>query len=64
MILVLVLWIVVILSLMAYSMLYQVSSEMSITSARKKQLQAEALARAGIAKAVVDLRNDLLFDNV
>lgn len=63
-ILVLVLWIVVILSLMAYSMLYQVSSEMSITSARKKQLQAEALARAGIAKAVVDLRNDLLFDNV
>ena len=63
-ILVLVLWIVVILSLMAYSMLYQVSSETSITSVRKKQLKAEALARAGIAKAIVDLRNDSLFDSV
>ncbi|MCC6547042.1 general secretion pathway protein GspK [Candidatus Sumerlaeota bacterium] len=63
-ILVLVLWIIVILSLMAYSMLYQVSSETTIISTRKKQLQAEAFARAGVAKAVVDLRNDLLFDNV
>jgi type II secretory pathway component PulK len=63
-ILVLVLWIIVILSLMAYSLLFQISSETSITSARKKQLKAEALARAGIAKAIVDLRNDILFDYV
>lgn len=63
-VLVLVLWIVVILSLMAYSLLFQVSSETTITSARRRQLRAEALARAGVAKAIIDLRNDLLFDNI
>lgn len=61
-ILVLVLWIVVILSLIAYSLLYQVSTETSMTSVRKKQLRAEALARAGVAKAIIDLRNDMIFD--
>lgn len=60
-ILVLVLWILVILSLMAYSLLFQVSTETSITATRKKYLQAKALARAGVAKAIIDLRNDMIF---
>jgi type II secretory pathway component PulK len=62
-ILVLVLWILVLLSLMAYSLLFQVSTETTITSTRKKQLKALALARAGVGRAIIDLRNDLLFDN-
>ncbi len=61
-VLVIVLWLIVILSLMAYSLLFQVSSEVTVTSTRKKQLQAEFLARAGLSKAIIDLKNDLLFD--
>jgi type II secretory pathway component PulK len=61
-ILVLVLWMVIILSLIAYSLLFQVTMETSMTSARKKQVKAEALARGGAAKAVIDLKNDLIFD--
>ncbi len=62
-VLVLVLWIVMILTMMAYSLLFQVSLQASMTGTRKKMLQAEALSRAGIAKAIVDLRNDMLFDS-
>ena len=61
-VLVLVLWVVVLLSLIGYSLLLQVSVDASVTTARKRQLEAEMLARAGVAKAIVDLRNDLLFD--
>jgi type II secretory pathway component PulK len=61
-VLVLVLWVVVILSLIAYSLLFQSASETTMTSQRKKYLQAEALARSGLAKAIVDLRNDMIFD--
>lgn len=60
----LVLWILIILSLMVYSLLFQVTTESTITSQRKKQLQAQALARAGIGKAIVDLRNDSIFDSL
>lgn len=63
-IMLLVLWILIILSLMVYSLLFQVTTETTITSQRKKQLQAQALARAGIGKAIVDLRNDSIFDSV
>ncbi len=60
--LILVLWIVVILSLLAYSLIYQMTLETRLTSARKKTFQAKALARAGLAKGFVDLRNDLIAD--
>lgn len=62
-ILLLVLWIVVVLSLITYSLLFQITTEAAITTTRKRSLQAEALARAGIAKAIVDLRNDMVFDH-
>src|SRR5690606_26395733 len=59
----LVLWIAVILSLLAYSILYQMSLESRVTSLRARQLEARTLARAGIAKAFTDLKNDMIFDN-
>jgi type II secretory pathway component PulK len=61
-VLVLVLWVVVLMSLIGYSLLLQVSVDASVTTSRKRQLEAEMLARAGVARAIVDLRNDLLFD--
>jgi type II secretory pathway component PulK len=62
MILVLVLWIAVILSMLAYSVLYQMSLELRLTSMERKSLEAKSLARAGLAKGFVDLRNDMIFD--
>ncbi|MBI5154765.1 general secretion pathway protein GspK [Candidatus Poribacteria bacterium] len=61
-VLILVLWISVILTLMAYSVLYQMTLETRLTSTRKKTLVAKSLARAGVARAFTDLRNDLIFD--
>lgn len=60
--LVLVLWMTAILSMMSYSVLYQVTIEMRLGSVRNRALQSEMLARAGLAKAFADLRNDLIFD--
>jgi type II secretory pathway component PulK len=60
--LVLVLWVVTILSLLMYSLLFNLTLETRITSVRKKTVQAKAIARAGLAKGFVDLRNDLIAD--
>ncbi|MGF1573309.1 MAG: general secretion pathway protein GspK [Sumerlaeia bacterium] len=60
--LILVLWIVTILSLLMYSLLFTLTLETRITSVRKRSQQAEGIARAGIAKGFVDLRNDLIAD--
>jgi type II secretory pathway component PulK len=62
-VLVIVLWIAIILGLISYSILFQISVEASVTSTRKRQLEAEALARAGVAKAIIDLRNDMILDH-
>lgn len=59
----LVLWIVTILSLMAYSVIYQMSVETRLQSLRLRSLEAQGLARAGIARGIVDLRNDMIADN-
>ncbi len=60
-VLILVLWIVIVLTIMAYSLLFETTTEATVTGTRKRQLQAEMLARAGVAKAIVDLRNDIMF---
>lgn len=60
--LIVVLWIVTLLSLLVYSLLFTLTLETRITSTRKKSQQAEGIARAGIAKGFVDLRNDLISD--
>ena len=61
-VLVLVLWIVILLTIISYSLLFQVTVDGSVTASRKRYLEAEMLARAGVARAIVDLRNDLIFD--
>ena len=63
-ILVLTLWIVLVLSLMAQSLVFEMRVEMKLTNAYRAQLTAEQLARIGVARAVADLRNDMLFDSV
>ena len=61
-ILVLTLWIVVVLGLISASMLEEVYLELKLAKFQREQLEAMALARAGLARAVADLRNDLLMD--
>lgn len=61
--LLLTLWMTIILAFILYAVLADSMSEVRITSLRKRQAQAEALARAGVARATVDLKNDLIFDN-
>lgn len=52
----------VILTLMVYALLASAASETRITTLRKRSLQAESLARAGVARTIADLKNDLIFD--
>lgn len=56
------LWLAVVLAIIAYSLAYQVQLEMKLTKLFRQRAQATALARAGIAKAVADLKNDLMLD--
>ncbi|MCD6386055.1 general secretion pathway protein GspK, partial [Candidatus Sumerlaeota bacterium] len=56
------LWIAVVLAIIAYSLSYQVRLEMKLTKQFRQSAQARALAQAGIAKAVADLKNDLIID--
>lgn len=59
-ILILTLWITLILSYMALSVAYELRLNMKLAHQNQKRLHALGLARAGLAKAVVDLRNDRL----
>ncbi len=57
-ILVIALWIAIILSMMALSLAHELRINMKLAKYSMDQLDARALARAGLAKAVMDLRND------
>lgn len=59
-ILILSLWIAMILSIMAFSVAYEVRINLRLAHQGQGILKARGLARAGIAKAVMDLRNDKL----
>lgn len=59
-ILILSLWIAMILSMMAFSVAYELRLNLRLTKQSQDVLKARALARAGLAKAVMDLRNDKL----
>ncbi|MBN1868656.1 general secretion pathway protein GspK [Candidatus Sumerlaeota bacterium] len=63
-ILVLTLWIVLVLTLMAQSLVFEMRVEMKLSGVYRDQLIAEQLARIGLARAVADLRNDYFFDRV
>ncbi len=56
--LVLVLWLIIVLSVMAYSLTWEMRMGLKMTSQGRKRVQALGLARAGLAHAVMDLRND------
>ncbi len=61
-ILLLTLWIVTVLSLIAYSLAYEMRLEVRLTKIKKDNLIAFELAKAGVAKALCDLKNDMLID--
>ena len=61
-ILVLTLWIVVVLGLISASMLSEIYLGLKLAKYQRDDFEAMALARAGVAKAVADLRNDLIMD--
>ena len=63
-VLILTLWIVVILSLIAYSFSYEMQLETSLTKLRKENMYAYGYARAGVARAILNLKNDLIFDQL
>jgi len=59
-ILILTLWIAMILAVMAYSSAHEMQTSMRLVRGGHHRLQAWALARVGMARAVNDLRNDKL----
>lgn len=56
--LVLTIWLIIILTIMAYSLSYEMMLGMKMTGQGRRRVEALGLARAGLAKAVTDLRND------
>jgi len=61
-IIILTLWLVTVLALIAYSLAYEMRSEGRLTKLKKDQLLAYQLAKAGVAKAICDLKNDMLME--
>ncbi len=61
-VLILSLWLVIVLSMMAYSLTYELRIGLRMTSQAKRKLQATAIARAGMAHAVNDLKNQRLLN--
>jgi hypothetical protein len=59
-ILVLSLWISMILAIMAFSVAYELRVNMRLSRMTQDRLKARGLARAGLAKSVIDLKNDRL----
>jgi len=62
-ILVLTLWIVVVLGIISASMLQEIYLELKLTKYQHDDFEAMVLARAGVARAIADLRNDLMMDH-
>lgn len=59
-IMVLVIWVILILSVVAYSLAYEMRISLKMTSQGIKRIKAQGLARVGLARGVMDLRNDRL----
>ncbi|MCL5269699.1 MAG: general secretion pathway protein GspK [bacterium] len=58
--LVLTLWLTLVLAVIAYSLSHEMQLGLRMTSQAQRRVKALAIARAGLAKAVADLRNDRL----
>ena len=61
-ILIITLWMAVVLSVIAYSLANELQMEIKLTKMRKDSTNAMAMARAGVARAIMDLKNDLLLE--
>jgi len=61
-ILILTLWMVTVLSLLAYSLAYEMRIEARLTKLKKDNFVAFQLAKAGVAKAICDLKNDMIIE--
>ena len=61
-VLILTLWIVVVLSLVFYSLMDELALDARLTAMQKKDMQAFYAARAGVARAVANLTNDTVID--
>jgi len=61
-VLILTLWMVTVLSMIAYSLAFEMRLEARLTKLKKDNLIAFQLARAGLAKAACDLKNDMVLD--
>ena len=59
-IMVMALWLILVLTVMAYSLAYEMRLGLKSTSYAQKRVKALGLARAGLAHAVMDLKNDRL----
>jgi len=60
--LILTLWVILIMTIMAYSILHEANLNVDLTQQYRDRFYAMALARAGVGRAAVDLRNDLRLD--
>lgn len=58
------LWIVVILCVIAYSLSYELRIDTKISALQRDDYLAYTLAKAGVARAILDLKNDSIFDHV
>jgi len=56
------LWVVVLLSIMAYSAMFEANLNIDLTRLDRDRFYARMMARAGIGRAMLDLRNDLRYD--
>lgn len=61
--LIITLWIVIILTIIAYSLSYELRMDIKISQLYRDDYKAYALARAGVAKGISDLKNDTILDN-
>lgn len=59
-VMILVIWIVLVLTVVAYSLSYEMRIAMKMTAQGTKRIKAQGLARMGLSRAVMDLRNDRL----
>jgi type II secretory pathway component PulK len=55
---------VIVLSLVAYSLAYEMQMEVKLTTMRRDGLVAYELARIGMARGIVNLKNDLILDSI
>lgn len=60
--LIITLWVIIIMTIMAYSILHEANINVELTRQFRDRFLASVLARSGVGRAIVDLKNDLRLD--